>query len=80
MKLLAEAVVGDSALEYLTLAAILVSIAGWYKTTRCHDTTCRNKLGLRRHGKYPHKHYKLCAVHHPHVPNDDKVTSEHTNA
>ncbi len=58
---------------------ILGGIVAWYRSTRCHNTDCRNRLGLKRFARYPHGHYRLCHVHHPHVPSDGIVTQEHVD-
>ena len=31
-------------------------------------------------GRFRHGHYRLCAVHHPLVPSDGKITDEHIEA
>ena len=82
-----ERVFTDSPVEAIGLVSIVallisVTVQGVmaYKHSRCHEHTCRNRLHMRRHGKYPHGHMRLCAVHHPSVPVDGKVTAEHINA
>lgn len=55
-----------SDLGEITLIAGLVA---WWRAGECHVDSCH------RRGKYPFKHYKLCRVHHPDMP--DKVTRLH---
>ena len=64
----------------VTLATILASAVTWYRHSRCQQSDCRNRLGLRRHRKYPYGHLKLCHVHHPLVPNDGQITAAHVDA
>jgi hypothetical protein len=73
-KFLTEQVVGDSYLELLSLAVLISAVATLYKHVECHQDGCH------RLGRYTHGHLKLCAIHHPLVPNDGKVTTEHINA
>ena len=75
-----ERVFTDSPVELLglfgllvTLVTVLVSAVTYYRSTRCHNSSCRNRLGLRRHGRFPHGHFRLCHVHHPHVSSDGTV-------
>ena len=42
-----------------------------YRKIECHQTGCH------RIGKFVHGHFKLCKIHHPHVPSDGKITKEH---
>jgi hypothetical protein len=55
-------------------AVSLVGIGGLLSMLICHQKGCW------RRGRFPHGHYRLCHVHHPHVPSDGKVTSEHIAA
>lgn len=71
---LSEQTVGDSYLELLSLAVLISAFATAYKHIECH------KDGCHRLGRFPHGHLKLCAHHHPGVPNDGKITSEHIDA
>jgi hypothetical protein len=73
-KFLTEQVVGDSYLELLSLAVLISAVATLYKHVECHQDGCH------RLGRYTHGHLKLCAIHHPLVPNDGKVTAEHIDA
>ena len=73
-KFLSEAVFGDSYLELLTLAVLVSAFATAYKHLECHQTGCH------RLGRYPHGHLKLCARHHPLVPNDGKISDEQIDA
>lgn len=77
-----QAVVITSWVELLTISTILGIAVTVYRNSRCHATDCRrewrgHRLTLRRRGKYPHGHYKLCHVHHPNVPSDGKITAAH---
>lgn len=84
-----EKVLSDSPVEALGIASIValfvtvaISTVQAYKHSRCHTTDCRRewrgrRLPLRRHGKYPHGHLKLCHVHHPLVPATGRVTEKH---
>jgi hypothetical protein len=49
----------------------LIGIGGVVSMVFCHHRGC-----LRR-GRFPYGHYRLCHVHHPHVPSDGKITDEH---
>jgi hypothetical protein len=68
---LTEQVFGDSYLELLTLAVLVSAFTAAYKHVECHQSGCH------RLGRFPHGHLRLCAVHHPLVPNDGKITAEH---
>ncbi len=50
--------------------AIIGAVAGAYRKAECHQEGCH------RLGRFPHGHYKLCHVHHPHVPSDGKINRE----
>ena len=52
---------------------IFTAATGAFFHTRCHHRGCF------RGAKYPHGHYKLCHIHHPHVPSSGKISSEHIN-
>jgi hypothetical protein len=72
---LSEPVVfGDSYLELLTLAVLVSAFATAYKHIECHQAGCH------RLGRYAHGHLKLCARHHPLVPNDGKIGAEQIDA
>lgn len=47
-----------------------ILIAG-YRMVNCHQSGCR------RFGRFTHAHYRLCARHHPGVPDDGRVTEDH---
>jgi hypothetical protein len=64
-------------LAVFTLGTVVGACVTLYRHTRCSQSDCRNCFGLRRHGRYPHGHLKLCHVHHPDVPDDGRVTAEH---
>jgi hypothetical protein len=51
-----------SLVELLTLTSIVAFVAGAYRHIECHHSGCH------RLGRFPHGQYKLCRVHHPHVP------------
>jgi hypothetical protein len=71
---LTEQVVGDSYLELLTLAVLVSAFLTAYHHIECHQEGC-HRLGRFRHG-----HLKLCARHHPLVPNNGRITSEEIDA
>jgi hypothetical protein len=71
---LTEQVFGDSYLELLTLAVLVSAFGTAYKHVECHQEGCH------RLGRYAHGHLKLCARHHPLVPNDGKVTAAEIDA
>jgi hypothetical protein len=52
----------------------LIGIGGIVSTLVCH------KSGCYRRGRFRHGHYRLCHVHHPQVPSDGKITTEHIAA
>jgi hypothetical protein len=55
----------------ITLITLLVSA---YKHFECHVSKCH------RVGRFVHGHYKLCHVHHPHVPDSGKITKDEIDA
>jgi hypothetical protein len=71
---LTEQVFGDSYLELLTLAVLVSAFATAYKHVECH------KNGCHRLGRFPHGHLKLCARHHPLVPDDGRISGEQIDA
>jgi hypothetical protein len=71
---LSEQVFGDSYLELLTLAVLVSAFAAAYKHIECHQDGCH------RLGRFTHGHLKLCARHHPLVPNDGKITADQIDA
>jgi hypothetical protein len=42
-----------------------------YRHIECHQEGCH------RLGRFQHGHFKLCHVHHPHVPNDGRINRKH---
>jgi hypothetical protein len=74
LKFLTEEVVGDSYLELLSLAVLVSAFATAYRHIECHQQGC-HRLGRFRHG-----HLKLCAHHHPLVPDDGTIGSEQIDA
>lgn len=59
----------------LIIASVsLVGIGGVVSMLFCHQTGCY------RRGRFRHGQYRLCHVHHPHVPSDGKITAEHIAA
>lgn len=73
-KFITEQVVGDSYLELLSLAVLITAFTTAYKHIECHQNGCH------RLGRFTHGHLKLCARHHPAVPNDGKIRAEQINA
>ena len=57
----------------LVISAIAL-IVGAYRHLECHQDRCH------RLGRFTHGHLKLCARHHPLVPNDGQITSAHVDA
>jgi hypothetical protein len=49
----------------------LIGIGGVVSMLFCHRDGCW------RRGRFRHGQYRLCHVHHPHVPSDGKITDEH---
>src|SRR6201995_5494561 len=49
----------------------LMGIGGFVSMLFCHHHGCW------RRGRFRHGQYRLCHVHHPHVPSDGKITDEH---
>ena len=49
----------------------LIGIGGVVSMVFCHHKGCF------RRGRFPYGHYRLCHVHHPHVPSDGRITDEH---
>lgn len=59
----------------LVVGAIsLVGIGGIVSTLICHQSGCW------RRGRFRYGHFRLCHVHHPEVPSDGRITSEHIAA
>jgi hypothetical protein len=52
----------------------LIGIGGIVSSLICHHS------GRYRRGRFRHGHYRLCHIHHPNVPSDGKITSEHIAA
>lgn len=52
----------------------LIGIGGVVSMLFCHHHGCY------RRGRFRYGHYRLCQVHHPHVPSDGKITDEHIAA
>lgn len=78
-----QPVVITSYVELLTVLSLLTVIGAactWYRHSRCHSASCRNRLGFRRHGKYPHGPLRLCRKHHPSIPGDGRITQQHIDA
>ena len=71
IKILQETVLGDSVIEWLSLAALIGGFSTFYHHIECHYAGCH------RLGKFSHGHYKLCHVHHPLVPDDGKINQIH---
>jgi hypothetical protein len=71
---LTEQVFGDSYLELLTLAVLVSAFATAYKHVECHRSGCH------RLGRFTHGHLKLCARHHPLVPDDGRIGPEQIEA
>jgi hypothetical protein len=71
---LSEEVFGDSYLELLTLAVLVSAFVTAYRHIECHQEGC-HRLGRFRHG-----HLKLCARHHPLVPNDGRISAKEIDA
>ena len=71
---LSEQTLGDSYLELLSLAVLVSAFATAYKHVECSRHSCH------RLGRFPHGHLKLCAHHHPLVPDNGKITDEHIDA
>ena len=65
---------GTSILEVFTLPGIIAVFLTAYHHVECHMGGCH------RLGRFEHGQYKLCAVHHPKVPSNGKVTTAHINA
>ncbi len=64
---------GDWA-EVIELAIVLAAGIAGAKILFCHQQGCY------RLGRFQHGHYRLCALHHPKVPSNGKITKEHIDA
>lgn len=62
---------GTSILEVFTLPSVIAVFLTAYHHLECH------RGGCHRLGRFPHGHLKLCAKHHPDVPDDGRITAEH---
>jgi hypothetical protein len=51
----------------------LIGIGGVVSMIFCHHRGCY------RRGRFPYGHYRLCHVHHPHVPSDGRITDAHVH-
>jgi hypothetical protein len=67
-------VVTDSWVELASTITLIAFVIGAYKHVECHQSGCH------RLGRFVQGHYKLCRVHHPHVPSDGKITQEEIKA
>lgn len=61
-------------LGLLVSAIGLIGIGGIVSMLVCHQSGCY------RRGRFRCGHYRVCHVHHPNVPSDGKITSEHVAA
>jgi hypothetical protein len=59
----------SSWVELVGAVSLLTLLVGAYRHFECHVKTCH------RVGRFTHGHYKLCHVHHPHVPSDGRITA-----
>jgi hypothetical protein len=55
-------------MELVGTVSLVTLLIGAYRHFECHVKTCH------RVGRFTHGHYKLCHVHHPHVPSDGNIT------
>jgi hypothetical protein len=63
-----------SDLGELTLITTMVALfATVYRHLECHKTGCH------RLGRFQHGHWRLCRIHHPHIPTSGAITQEHVN-
>lgn len=74
LKFLTEQVFGDSYLELLSLAVLVSAFITIYHHIECHQSGCH------RLGRFPHGHLRLCARHHPLVPNNGRIGAEEIRA
>jgi hypothetical protein len=63
-------VFSSSVVELVGTFSLVTLVVGAYRHFECHVSSCH------RVGRFMHGHYKLCSVHHPHVPNDGKIGAE----
>lgn len=56
-----------SAIGLLLSAVSLIGIGGAVSMLICH------REGCWRRGRFTHGHYRLCHIHHPHVPSDGQI-------
>jgi len=63
--------IGSDFGELTLIGTVIGSAIVAYRHIECHHEGCR------RLGRFPHGHYKLCHIHHPHVPSDGKIHKGH---
>ncbi len=56
-----------SLIELLTLLSVVALASGAYRHVECHHSGCH------RFGRFPHGPYKLCRLHHPHIPSTGRI-------
>jgi hypothetical protein len=61
-------VFSGSWMELVGTVTLVTLLIGAYRHFECHVKSCH------RVGRFSHGHYKLCHVHHPHVPSDGRIT------
>jgi len=71
---LSEQVFGDSYLELLSLAVLISAFVTIYHHVECHRSGCH------RLGRFQNGHLRLCARHHPLVPDDGKIGDKEIHA
>ena len=57
--------------EAIELSIVIAAGAAGARIIFCHQKGCY------RIGRFQHGHYKLCHIHHPHVPSSGKIHRSH---
>ena len=66
-----EKVLADTPVELFGMLSIVALLFGAYRKIECHQHGCH------RLGRFDHGHFKLCRIHHPHVPTKGKIGKQH---
>lgn len=74
--------IGSDIGEITVIGLVLSILITTYRKFNCHygGTKILPPDGCHRIGRFDHGHFTLCKNHHPNVPSDGKITTEHIAA